>query len=57
MTKRLNKPSKTYQLTFLNDKSVKLNAQNEYECTNYGIITKPYRAKLNDQIAKIVTFS
>ena len=43
----------------MNAKCVKLNAQNEFECTNYGIskVTKPYRAKLNDQIAKIVTFS
>ena len=39
---------------FLMLKCVKLNAQDEFECTNYGItkVTKPYRAKLNDQIAK-----
>ena len=44
---------------FLMLKCVKLNAQDEFECTNYGItkVTKPYRAKLNDQIAKKVTFS
>ena len=38
----------------LNAKSVKTNSQIEFECTNYDItkVTKPYRAKLNDQIRK-----
>ena len=61
MTKRLKtvKQINLHNYVILNAKSVKLNSQNEFECTNYGItkVTKPYRAKLNDQIAKIVTFS
>ena len=56
--KQVKNMSTYINMLFLNVKCVKLNAQNEFECTNYGItkVTKPYRAKLNDQIAKIVTF-
>ena len=61
MTKRLKtvKHINLHNYVIFNAKSIKLNSQNEFECTNYGIttVTKPYRAKLNDQIAKIVIFS
>ena len=59
MKKRFKNSVLCVLVYFLNDKCVKLNAQNEFECTNYGItkVTKPCRAKLNDQIAKMVTFS
>ena len=48
-----------HNYVILNAKSVKLDSQNEFECTKYGItkFTKPYRAKLNDKMAKIVTVS